>query len=67
MSFFEFVKVHFIPICSIISITCIIFHKNMSNTDNDSVSSYASTDKEESNNGSNSLTQRRSKSSNEKT
>jgi len=39
----------------------------MSNTDNDSVSSDASTDKEESNNGSNSLTQRRSKSSNEKT
>jgi len=67
MSFFEFVKVHFIHICSIISITCIIFHKNMSNTDNDSVSSDASTDKEESINGSNSLTHRCSKSSNEKT
>jgi len=64
MSFFEFVKVHFIHICSIISITCIIFHKNMSNTDNDSVSSDASTDKEESINGSNSLTHRCSKSSN---
>ena len=43
MSFFEFVKVHFIPICSIISITFMIYHKNIDDKDYDSDCSNAST------------------------